>query len=193
MRELSALSLLIVPQGTYFICDTYVSQDPSAEEVVEMTLMAADAMRRFGIEPKVALLSHANFGNADSPTSRKMRAALRLLHERHPDLEAEGEMHADAALDEEIRQRIFPNSRLKGRANLLVMPTLDAANIAMNLAKGLGGGLPVGPLLLGTAAPAHVLTPSVTGRGVVNMSAVAVLDAQDRAAPAGERLAAAGA
>jgi malate dehydrogenase (oxaloacetate-decarboxylating)(NADP+) len=182
VRDLSALSLLITPQGTYFLTDTYVTQDPSAEEIVEMTLQAAGAVRAFGIEPKIALLSHANFGNADSPSANRMRKAVRLLHHDHPDLEVEGEMHADAALSEDIRGRIFPNSRLKGAANLLVLPTLDAANISMNLAKILGEGLPVGPLLLGSRQPAHILTPSVTARGVVNMSAVAVVDAQEHAA-----------
>ncbi|RDD62453.1 NADP-dependent malic enzyme [Ferruginivarius sediminum] len=182
VRDLSALSLLITPQGTYFLTDTYVTQDPSAEEIVEMTLQAAGAVRAFGMEPKIALLSHANFGNADSPSANRMREAVRLLHRDHPDLEVEGEMHADAALSEDIRGRIFPNSRLKGAANLLVLPTLDAANISMNLAKILGEGLPVGPLLLGSRQPAHILTPSVTARGVVNMSAVAVVDAQEHAA-----------
>jgi len=182
VRDFSALSVLILPTGTYFLTDTYVSQEPSAEEIVEMTLQAAEAVRAFGITPKVALLSHANFGNADSPSAAKMREAVDRLHRDHPNLEAEGEMHADAALDERIRQRIFPNSRLKGTANLLVLPTLDAANIAMNMVKVLGEGLPIGPLLLGAARPAHILTPSVTARGVVNMTAAAVVDAQAHAA-----------
>ena len=182
VHDYSALSLLILPQGTYFMTDTYVTENPSAEEVVEMTLMACQAVQSFGIEPKVALLSHANFGNADSHTAAKMRDAVQRLQARYPDLEVEGEMHADAALSEEIRQRIFPNSRLKGTANLLVLPTLDAGNIAMNMVKILGEGLPVGPLLLGARRPAHILTPSVTARGVVNMTAVAVVDAQAYAA-----------
>ena len=181
VRSLSALSMLILPQGTYFITDTYVTQTPTVEEVVEVTLQAAEAVRSFGIVPRVGLLSHANFGNADSETARKMREAVRMLHRDHPGLEVEGEMHADAALSEEIRQRIFPNSRMKGQANLLVMPTLDAANISMNMLKVLGEGLPIGPLLLGSAMPAHILTPSVTARGVVNMTAVAVVDAQKHA------------
>jgi malate dehydrogenase (oxaloacetate-decarboxylating)(NADP+) len=182
VHDFSAMSLLILPQGTYFMTDTYVTEDPSAEEVVEMTLMACRAVRTFGFEPKVALLSHANFGNADSRTARKMREATAMLQTRYPDLEVEGEMHADAALDPEIRQRVFPNSKLKGSANLLVLPTLDAGNIAMNMVKSLGEGLPVGPLLLGGRRPAHVLTPSVTARGVLNMTAVAVADAQTHAA-----------
>ena len=177
-HEVAALSLLIVPSGTYFMADTYVNQDPSAEEVVEMTVLASAHLRRFGIEPKVALLSHSNFGSADSPSALKMRRALAILHARYPELEVEGEMHGDAALVADVRERIFPNSRLSGPANLLILPNLDAANIAFNLVKALGEGLPVGPILIGTAAPAHILTPSVTARGVVNMSAIAVADAQ---------------
>ncbi|MFQ5775983.1 MAG: NADP-dependent malic enzyme [Kiloniellaceae bacterium] len=178
-RDYSALSMLILPSGTYFLADTFVSVDPSAEEIAATTIRAADHMRRFGIEPKVALLSHSNFGSADTPSARKMREALRILHARCPGLEAEGEMHADAALMEDVRQRLFPNSRLTGPANLLIMPNLDAANISFNLVMALGEGLAVGPILIGTAAPAHILTPSVTARGVVNMSAIAVVDAQD--------------
>ncbi|MFQ5467180.1 MAG: phosphate acyltransferase, partial [Kiloniellaceae bacterium] len=177
-HEVAALSLLIVPSGTYFMADTYVNQDPSAEDVVEMTVLASEHLRRFGIEPKVALLSHSNFGSADSPSARKMRWALHMLHERYPDLEVEGEMHGDAALMADVRERMFPNSRLSGPANLLILPNLDAANIVFNLVKALGEGLPVGPILIGAAAPAHILTPSVTARGVVNMSAIAVADAQ---------------
>ena len=181
-HDVSALSLLIVPSGTYFLADTHVTPEPSAQEIVEMTVQAAAHLRRFGIEPKVALLSHSSFGSRDTPSALKMREALKVLHADHPDLEVEGEMHADAALDEAVRQRIFPSSRLTGQANLLIMPNLDAANIAFNLVKALGEGLPVGPILIGTAAPAHILTPTVTARGVVNMSAIAVVDAQDRAA-----------
>ena len=180
--DFSALSLLILPSGTYFLADTYVTLDPSAEEIAAMTLQSAAHLRRFGIEPKVALLSHSNYGSADTPSARKMREAVRILQEGYPELEVEGEMHADAALDVALRERIFPNSRLKGQANLMVLPTLDAANIAFNLVKALGEGLSVGPILIGAAAPAHILTPSVTARGVVNMSAVAVADAQDHAA-----------
>jgi malate dehydrogenase (oxaloacetate-decarboxylating)(NADP+) len=181
VQDCSALSLLILTSGTYFLADTYVTSDPTAEELTEMALMSAEHIRRFGIEPKIALLSHANFGSSDTASSKKVREALRLLHERHPELEVEGEMHADAALDETIRNRVFPNSRLKGPANLLIFPNLDAANISYNLAKSLGNGLSVGPILIGLAKPAHVLTSSVTARGIVNMSAVAVVDAQDRA------------
>ena len=182
VHDVSALSLLIVPSGTYFLADTHVTPDPSAQEIVEMTIQAAAHLRRFGLEPKVALLSHSSFGSRDTPSALKMREALKVLQADHPDLEVEGEMHADAALDEAVRQRIFPSSRLTGPANLLIMPNLDAANIAFNLVKALGEGLPVGPILIGTAAPAHILTSTVTARGVVNMSAIAVVDAQDRAA-----------
>jgi malate dehydrogenase (oxaloacetate-decarboxylating)(NADP+) len=181
VEDCSALSLLILATGTYFLADTYVTSEPTAEELADMALMAAEHVRRFGIEPKVALLSHSNFGSSDSPSATKVRQALKLLHERHPDLEVEGEMHADAALDEVVRNRIFPNSRLKGSANLLIFPNLDAANISYNLTKSLGNGLSVGPILIGLAKPAHVLTASVTARGIVNMSAVAVVDAEDRA------------
>ncbi len=183
-HDFSALSLLILSSGTYFLADTYVTPDPSADELVAMTAQAAAHLRRFGLEPKVALLSHSNFGSRDTESAQKVRAALEILQERYPELEVEGEMHADAALNEAVRKRMFPDSRLTGRANLLIMPNLDAANIAFNLVKALGEGLSVGPILIGTTAPAHILTHSVTARGVVNMSAVAVVDAQDRAAGA---------
>ena len=179
--HLSAVSLLILKSGTFFLTDTYVTPHPTEDGVVETTLLAAEHVRRFGMEPKVALLSRSNFGTHDARSSRTMRKALKKLHEVAPDLEVEGEMHADAALNQAIRERVFPDSKLKGSANLLVFPTLEAAHIAFNLVKEVAEGLPVGPILLGTRAPAHVLTPSVTGRGVTNMSAVAVVDAQDRA------------
>ncbi|MHA1601351.1 MAG: phosphate acyltransferase, partial [Alphaproteobacteria bacterium] len=182
VHDLSALSLLILSTGTFFLADTYVSLEPTADEVVDMTVQAAAHLRRFGIEPKIALLSHSNFGSADTPSAQKMRTAIARLHKEYPDLEVEGEMHADAALVPELRERVLPNSRLKDKANLLILPTLDAANIAFNLVKAMGEGLPVGPILVGTRLPAHILTPSVTARGVVNMSAIAAVDAQDRAA-----------
>jgi malate dehydrogenase (oxaloacetate-decarboxylating)(NADP+) len=180
VRDPAAMSVLIVPRGTFFFADTYVTPDPDAERIAEMTLLASEAVERFGIKPKVALLSHSSFGTADTPSARKMRAALALVAANRPDLEVEGEMHADAALSEEIRARIFPNSRLKGQANLLVLPDLDAANIAFNLVKVIADGLAVGPILIGVAQPAHILTPSVTVRGIVNMTAVAVVEAQGR-------------
>jgi malate dehydrogenase (oxaloacetate-decarboxylating)(NADP+) len=178
----AALSALIMPKGTYFLCDTYVVDNPTAEQVAEMTLRAADAVRHFGIEPKVALLSHSNFGSADTPSARKMRQAFALLRERAPALAVDGEMHADAAVSEEIRQRIFPNALIKGSANLLIMPNLDAANITLNTLKVLADGQAVGPILLGVNGAAHIVTPSVTVRGLVNMTAVAVYDAQVSAA-----------
>ncbi len=181
VRDISALSLMILSKGTYFLADTHVSIDPNAEELAEMTVLAAQHVRRFGVEPRVALLSHSNFGSSPASCASKVRDALAILHERHPELEVEGEMRGDAALDEQIRARLFPNSRLKQSANLMIMPSLDAANIAYNLIKVLADGLLVGPILIGTAAPAHVLNSTVTARGVVNMSAVAVVDALDRA------------
>jgi malate dehydrogenase (oxaloacetate-decarboxylating)(NADP+) len=181
VHDCSAISLVIVPTGSFFIVDTYVTEDPTAEELAEMTILAARHVKRFGLQPKVALLSHSNFGSAKNASARKMREALAILHARCPEMEVEGEMHADAALNEMIRENIFPNSKLKGTANLLVMPTLDAANIAFNLVKSVTEGLSVGPILIGMAAPAHILTSSVTARGIVNMSAIAVVDAQDRA------------
>ena len=147
-----------------------------------MAIMSAEQVRRFGIAPRVALLSHSNFGTSDTASARKVRDAVRLLRERAPDLEVDGEMQADSALDEALRSRLFPNSRLAGQANLLVMPSLDAANIAFNMVMMLGEGLHVGPILIGAAASAHIMTPSVTARGITNMSAFAVVDAQRRVA-----------
>jgi malate dehydrogenase (oxaloacetate-decarboxylating)(NADP+) len=180
VQDYSAVSMLITARGTFFIADTYVSDDPSAEEIVEMTTLAAEAVRRFGMTPKIALVSHSNFGSRKEAAALKMREAVRQLHARFPELEVDGEMHADAALAEDVRERLFPNSRLKGAANTLIMPTLDAANIAFNLAKVLGDGLPVGPILIGARHPVHILTPSVTARGITNMSALAVVDGQAR-------------
>jgi malate dehydrogenase (oxaloacetate-decarboxylating)(NADP+) len=174
----AAMSLMILDKGTYFLCDSYVSHDPTAEEVADMTMLAAEEVRRFGIEPKVALLSHSNFGGRSSRTSDKMRAALAILREQAPTLEVDGEMHADAALDEEIRHSRFPGSTLKGVANLLIMPNMDAAHITLNMVKMLADGITVGPILLGVARPAHIVTQSVTVRGLVNITALAVVDAQ---------------
>jgi malate dehydrogenase (oxaloacetate-decarboxylating)(NADP+) len=178
VRDLSALTLIILPQGSYFLADTHVTICPSADELVEMTVIAADEVRRFGIEPKIALVCHSNFGTTDYDSAERMREAVRMLHESHPDLAVDGEMHADAAIDQTIRDYAYPDSLLKGPANLLIFPNLDAANTSFNLLKSAAGGLPVGPMLIGTAAPAHVLTSSVTARGIVNMSAVAVVEAQ---------------
>ena len=178
----AAMNLVLLPERTVFICDTYVNFDPSAEVIAESTILAAEEIRRFGLTPKVALLSHSAFGAADTPTAIKMRAACKLLWQRAPELEVEGEMHADMALSEEIRKHVFPGSRLKGEANLLVMPNLDAANIAFNLLKtAAGGGITVGPMLLGAAKPVHIITPSATVRRIVNLTAVTVVDASQRA------------
>ena len=170
----AAMNLLLLGNGNLFICDTYVNPDPDVQQIVEMTLLAADQVRRFGMTPKVALLSHSNFGSANTPSSGKMRQALAIVGKLAPDLEIEGEMHSDAALSEEIRRQHFKASKLHGEANLLIMPNLDAANIAFNLLKmEAGGGITVGPILLGCAKPAHILTPTATVRRIVNMTAVA--------------------
>ncbi|MDP1607151.1 MAG: NADP-dependent malic enzyme [Rhodocyclaceae bacterium] len=168
-----AMNMLILPERTLFIGDTYVNYDPTAAQIAEMTQLAAEEVRRFGLTPKVALLSHSSFGTEDTPTALKMRAALALLREQAPDLEVDGEMHGDAALDPDIRRQVFPRAKLSGPANLLIMPTLDAANIAFNLLKTAAGeGLTVGPLLLGAARPVHILTPTATVRRIVNMTAL---------------------
>ncbi len=174
----AAMNMLILPKRTLFICDTYVNSDPTAEQVAEIAMMAAEEVARFGIVPKIALLSHSNFGSSRHPSALKMSMARDILEQRAPQLEVDGEMHGDAALDEEIRLGIFPNSRLKGEANLLIMPTLDAANIAFNLLKmSAGEGITVGPILLGAAKPVHILTPTATVRRLVNMAALASVDA----------------
>jgi malate dehydrogenase (oxaloacetate-decarboxylating)(NADP+) len=173
-----AMNLLMLPGRTVFIGDTYVNYDPTAEQLTDMTLLAAEEIRNFGIQPKVALLSHSTFGTENTPTALKMREVLARLGERAPELEVEGEMHGDAALDEPIRLGAFPNSRLKGQANLLVMPTLDAANISFNLLKvAAGDNLTIGPILLGAAKPVNILTPTATVRRIVNMTALTVVDA----------------
>ena len=162
------------------VTDTYVNENPSAEEVAEIARMAADELRRFGIEPNVALLSHSNFGSSNSASARKMRRACEILHATCPNLNVDGEMHGDAALSVEMRDKLHPDSRLKGEANLLVMPNLDAANISFNLMKMANGdGVSVGPILLGAAKPVHIVTPSATVRRLVNMTALAVVDAKE--------------
>jgi malate dehydrogenase (oxaloacetate-decarboxylating)(NADP+) len=173
VRDFSAMTVLILPSGTFFICDTHVSQDPSAEELAEMAMLAAEEVRNFGITPRVALVSRSNFGSSSSASSLKMRRALELLCELAPDLEADGEMQADAALSEALRRERLSQPRFAGQANLLIMPNVDAANIAHNLLKMLGGGVSIGPILLGGARQAHVLSQSVTVRGLVNMTALA--------------------
>jgi len=178
VRHYAAMNALLLPSRTVFICDTYVSPDPDAEHIAEMTLLAVEEMRRFGLTPKVALLSASNFGSINIPSAEKMRRALALIVQRAPDLEIEGEMHGDAALSEEIRLKVFPRSRMRGEANLLIMPTLDSANISFNLLKtASGGGVTIGPMLLGAARPVHIVTPSASVRRMVNMTALAVADA----------------
>ncbi|WP_297516120.1 NADP-dependent malic enzyme [uncultured Caulobacter sp.] len=181
-----ALSTLILDNGTLFFCDTHVNVDPTAEQVAECTQLAAEVVRRFGLTPKAALLSHSSFGASNSPTARKMREALALLRQQAPELEVDGEMHADAALSQHLRDRLVADSPLKGSANLLVMPTLDAANIGLTLLSAATESLLVGPILLGMSKPLHVLVPSVTARGIANLTALAVNQAaSERARLAG--------
>jgi malate dehydrogenase (oxaloacetate-decarboxylating)(NADP+) len=177
VTRLYSLSALILPNGALFFCDTHVNVDPTAEQIAEMTLLAAKSVRRFGLAPKAALLSHSSFGTSHSPSAIKMRKALALLRAAKPDFEIDGEMHADAALSEHLRARVVSNSTLTGSANLLVLPTLDAANIALTLLSAATEALLVGPLLLGVSKPVHVMVPSVTARGIVNMTALAVAQA----------------
>ncbi len=185
-QEHSALSMLISQRGVTFYVDTYVSLDPTAEEIADMTILAAEEIRRFGLTPKAALLSHSNFGSRDSESSLKMRRAAELLRDRAPDLVADGEMHGDAALSESLRERVFPHSTLTGEANLLVFPNLDAANITLTTVKALTDALHVGPILLGSRYPAHILTPSVTARGILNMTAISAVGAATRASAAAD-------
>ncbi len=177
VTRLYSLAALILPNGALFFCDTHVNVDPTAEQIAEMTLLAAKTVRRFGLAPKAALLSHSSFGSSHGTSALKMRKALSLLRAAKPDFEFDGEMHADAALSESLRARIVSNSPLTGSANLLVMPTLDAANIALTLLSAATEALLVGPLLLGVSKPVHVMVPTVTARGIVNMTALAVAQA----------------
>jgi malate dehydrogenase (oxaloacetate-decarboxylating)(NADP+) len=174
----AAMNVLVLPERQLAMLDTHVNENPTAEQLAEMTVMAADEMRRFGMVPRAALLSHSNFGSSNSESAQKMRKALALVREQAPELEVDGEMHGDTALDSKLRQKIMPDSYLQQDANLLVMPNIDAANIAYNLVKtAAGNGIAVGPILLGCAAPVHILTPSATVRRIVNMTALCVVDA----------------
>jgi len=169
---------LMLPGRQVFLVDTHVNADPSAEELCEITVMAAEEMLRFGVAPKAALLSHSNFGTSELPSAQKMRRTLALLREQAPWLEVDGEMHGDVALDGAARMAMMPRTTLQGDANLLVLPNIDAANIAYNLLKtAAGGGIAIGPVLLGAAKPVHILTASATVRRIVNMSALTVADA----------------
>jgi malate dehydrogenase (oxaloacetate-decarboxylating)(NADP+) len=178
--DLSSMSLMVTNKGAFFLADTHVRLNPTAAEIAENALLCAVHVRRFGLKPKIALISHSDFGSDDAPSAIKMRAALELIRESAPDLEVDGEMQADTALSQEIRNRVLPGSRLKGEANVLVMPDLASANIAFQMTKMMADALPVGPILLGAARPVHILTPSITARGVVNMTAVAVAEAQQK-------------
>ncbi len=182
VTDCSAVMLLILQKGTYFLADTHVTLDPTAEHLAETGLLASRVVSRFGMIPKVAFLSHSNFGGRKNASSIKMRTARDILRKTTPGLAIEGEMQADAAVSAEIRERVFPDSLYKSSANLMIMPNLDAANIAYNMVKVLGDGLPVGPMLVGMKQPVHVLTDSVTVRGIVNMCAVAAVDAIDHQA-----------
>jgi malate dehydrogenase (oxaloacetate-decarboxylating)(NADP+) len=181
VSDYAALSLLITRKGSYFIADTQVRPNPSAEEIAEMAALAAVHVQRFNIKPKIAFVSHSDFGSFDTESSRKMRRATALLREKHPEIEADGEMQGDTALSEAARKLVLPHSHLEGEANVLIMPNLDTANVAYQMIKAVADALPVGPILIGPSRPAHILTPSVTARGILNMTAIAAVEAQERA------------
>jgi malate dehydrogenase (oxaloacetate-decarboxylating)(NADP+) len=173
------MNVLILPERQIILVDTHVNEYPNAEQLAEITLLAADKMRQLGFVPRVALLSHSSFGSSNSESAKKMRAVLALIQEQAPELEIEGEMHGDAALNYDILKSMMPHSSLKASANLLVLPNIDAANIAYNLLKvAASNGVAVGPVLLGCAKPVHILTPSATVRRIINMTALCVLDAK---------------
>jgi malate dehydrogenase (oxaloacetate-decarboxylating)(NADP+) len=178
VQAMAAMNALLLDTRTLFLTDTFVNEQPSAEALAHIALMAAEEVQRFGLPPKVAFLSHSMFGSSTRESAKRMRAAAQLFKGMAPEIECDGELHGDAALSQELRDRFLPESSLKGEANLLVLPNLDAANILFNVLKMTGGhGVTVGPILLGAAQPAHVLTPSATMRRVVNMTALAVADA----------------
>jgi malate dehydrogenase (oxaloacetate-decarboxylating)(NADP+) len=174
----AAMNVLVLADRQIVLVDTHVNENPTSEQIAEITILAAEEMRRFGITPHVALLSHSNFGTSDSESAMKMRAALKIIQSKAPDLEVDGEMHGDSALDNVYLKKSMPGSTLKTSANLLVMPNIDAANISYNLLKiSAGNGIAIGPILLGCAKPVHILTPSATVRRIVNMTALCVVDA----------------
>jgi malate dehydrogenase (oxaloacetate-decarboxylating)(NADP+) len=176
----AAMNILLLPEQTLALVDTHVNDDPTAEQIAEFTIAAADQMRRLNVIPKVALLSRSNFGSGSSESGSKMQKALELIRAQQPDLEIDGEMHGDCALNEALRLKILPSSTLKGAANLLVCPNVDSGNIAYNLLKtAAGGNVAVGPFLLGANAPVHILTTSATVRRIVNMTALTVVEAND--------------
>jgi malate dehydrogenase (oxaloacetate-decarboxylating)(NADP+) len=175
---LAAMNLVMLPNQTVFITDTYINENPTPEQIAEIALLAADEVRRFGVTPRVALLSHSSFGSSQTASAVKMRQALERIQNQAPDLEVEGEMHGDAALNKGILDRVFPGSRLTEAANLLVMPNLDAANITFNVLKAVAGqGITVGPILLGAQRPVHILTPTSTVRRITNMTALTSVEA----------------
>ena len=178
----AALNVILMDKGVYFISDAYVNKKTTPEEMAEITIMAAEQVKLFGIQPKIALLSHSNFGSSDKFSAIKMRDTLEIIRNIAPDLEVDGEMHADLALSQELRDQILPNSTLKGEANLLIMPSLDAANISFNMLKVLGHGLPIGPILMGTNKSGHIVNQTATSRGLINMAAIAAVEAQRRKA-----------
>lgn len=174
----AAMNGLILPDRQVVLVDTHVNENPTAEQLAEITILAAEEMKRFGLAPRAALLSHSNFGSSNSESAKKMRAALALIRAQAPELEVDGEMHGDTALDSKLLKKMMPDSPMKGDANLLVMPNMDSANIAYNLLKvTAGNGIAIGPILLGCASPVHILTPSATVRRIVNMTALCVVDA----------------
>jgi malate dehydrogenase (oxaloacetate-decarboxylating)(NADP+) len=183
VHSLSSMAAVANDKGLTFFLDTHTQHDPTPEQIAESTLQATLRLKMLGVEPRVALIAGSNFGSRNTPTARKMQEVLKLLRERAPDLEVEGEMQADVALDPALRSRLFPNSRLTGRANVFVFPNLASANAAFNMTRSMSDGVVLGPILMGVAKPAHVLTPQATVRRVVNMSAIACVEAQIRAAP----------
>ncbi len=176
-QKISTVSTLILPGRTIFMADAFMTIDPDVDQIVEMTLAAAEKVSHFGVEPKVALLSHSNFGSSNAPSARKMRRAAGILRDMRPDMQIDGEMHADSALKEAIRDRMISSGPLKGSANLFIFPNLDAANICTNMLRSVDNGLLVGPILLGAAQPVHIVTPSATAKGIFNMAAIALADA----------------
>jgi malate dehydrogenase (oxaloacetate-decarboxylating)(NADP+) len=177
VKDVSALSMLIMPKGAFFLADTYVNMDPTPAELVSIALQARDHLKRFNIEARAALLSYSNFGSRDGDSAFKMRETYRLLKQVAPEMIVEGEMQGDLALNQELRERYVPDSVLTGEANLLLFPNLDSANLSMTLLKEMTNALAVGPILMGPRAPAHILAPSTTSRGVVNMAAIAASEA----------------
>ena len=177
------MNILMLPNRTVAIVDTHVNENPSAEQIAEIAIAAAAEVRKLGIEPRVALISHSNFGSSESASAQKMRHALGLIRQQAPELNVDGEMHGDVALDPAMRSQILPDSTLVGEANVLVMPSLESANIAYNLLKtAAGNNVAVGPILLGCAAPVHIVTSSATVRRLVNMTALTIIDANAKTA-----------